>query len=297
MGFAASVVRALTRTMTQLRLASGSHAFDLEIQQCRFSFANLHGINPKWHSHSFYELMFVLDGNCLLDTKERPEILLAKGNFVLIHPNFSHRRYQNSPDMEMFSCTFKPTINLENSDGVFIQEILSQLDTIRIAPATARMSTYVADIKESAYLGHPCLTAVILAYLELFLLEALCQLQPGSRLSALSSRILEPDRQYQLVRQYIEENLSQALTAEAVAQHFHISAKQLNRMLLETSQTSVSGIIRDVRFQKIRTLLIDTDMSLSEIAEDTGFSNEYNMSRFFKEAEGMPPGMYRRSYR
>ncbi len=45
----------------------------------------------------------------------------------------------------------------------------------------------------------------------------------------------------------------------------------------------------------IRRLLKTTDMTLEHIAQLSGFTNAYNMSRAFKNREGMPPGEYRKS--
>ena len=45
----------------------------------------------------------------------------------------------------------------------------------------------------------------------------------------------------------------------------------------------------------IRRLLRTTDMTLDHIAQLSGFTNAYNMSRSFKKQEGMAPGEYRKT--
>ncbi len=43
--------------------------------------------------------------------------------------------------------------------------------------------------------------------------------------------------------------------------------------------------------------LLSTNMSMSEISEAIGMSNEYSFNRFFKRVEGMTPGRYRDAIR
>lgn len=52
--------------------------------------------------------------------------------------------------------------------------------------------------------------------------------------------------------------------------------------------------IRRLRLEYIRSLLVQTDLSVKEIALRCGFTYGENMDRFFRDAYGVPPAIYRK---
>lgn len=53
--------------------------------------------------------------------------------------------------------------------------------------------------------------------------------------------------------------------------------------------------IHEARLAHAKTLLVETTLSLQEIAETVGFGNALTMSRAFKKRYGMTPGAYRKT--
>ena len=51
------------------------------------------------------------------------------------------------------------------------------------------------------------------------------------------------------------------------------------------------------RLHEIELLLTTTDLTLGEIAEKTGWSDPFQLSRRFRSLYGIPPGEYRRKVR
>ena len=58
---------------------------------------------------------------------------------------------------------------------------------------------------------------------------------------------------------------------------------------------TVNQLKHNLQLEQIRQLLAETDSSLEEIAQASGFSDKYSMSKFFHKHEGMPPGKYRKA--
>lgn len=78
-----------------------------------------------------------------------------------------------------------------------------------------------------------------------------------------------------------------------------LRAVPLSRRMLETRFHAIVGRtpheeITRRRIEKIRQLLIQTDLTLAAIATRTGFQNVEYMSVAFRRAMSMPPGQYRR---
>ena len=52
--------------------------------------------------------------------------------------------------------------------------------------------------------------------------------------------------------------------------------------------------IHHVRIERVKELLANTDLRMSEVAERSGFSTPQRMATVFREVTGSSPGQYRR---
>lgn len=82
-----------------------------------------------------------------------------------------------------------------------------------------------------------------------------------------------------------------------VAEHVGISRRSLEQHF-ETSlgRTPVS-VMRQARLERIKDLLVSTDMPLSRIAEAAGLADSASLSRFFRRETGQTPSQFRRRSR
>lgn len=79
---------------------------------------------------------------------------------------------------------------------------------------------------------------------------------------------------------------------ESIAQHLHISPQTLRRHLREEGtsfQELKDQLRRDIAIYHLRR----ADLSLQQIAEQTGFSEPSAFHRAFKKWTGLTPGAYR----
>ncbi len=89
------------------------------------------------------------------------------------------------------------------------------------------------------------------------------------------------------VRAILEEGLS--LDLEAVAKHFGISSRQLRRHLANES-TSFRGIQLKLKFGRAQALL-QSGMSVSQVALQLGYTSQASFSRAFKKYTGKSPSL------
>lgn len=96
------------------------------------------------------------------------------------------------------------------------------------------------------------------------------------------------------VARYINASPCEAsLSFESLLAHFKVSERTLRRRFQETFGTSPRRYILDRRLRLATVLLKTTDMLLKDIAEKTGFQNEYYFSTCFKKRHGISPSEYR----
>ena len=74
----------------------------------------------------------------------------------------------------------------------------------------------------------------------------------------------------------------------------NLSNMQVNRKLKALTGKTPSGFIRSIRLQKAMELLQTTQLNISQIAYEVGFSDPYYFSRSFSEEYGRPPSVMRK---
>lgn len=89
---------------------------------------------------------------------------------------------------------------------------------------------------------------------------------------------------------YADENLSQQM----IADEFGRSANYLSYFFREQTGEKMSTYISNVRIEQASRLLRETDMSVKDIAQQTGFGSDLNFIRVFKKMRGITPGKYRK---
>ncbi len=109
-----------------------------------------------------------------------------------------------------------------------------------------------------------------------------------SRSAALTDDILN-----YLNEQYVNPNLC----ASSVAAVFSVSEKYIFRLVKEETGFALGKYIENIRMQKARELLTDTDINAAEICTMVGFQSITTFYKSFKRVFGVAPIAYRESLR
>lgn len=96
----------------------------------------------------------------------------------------------------------------------------------------------------------------------------------------LSEMELEP------ALQYMEEHLTESVTVARMADLCCMSVATFCRKFKDAEKQTMVEYINERRIEKVKYYLDQTDCSLTEIAEMTGFSNDNYLSRVFKKITG-----------
>jgi AraC-like DNA-binding protein len=91
--------------------------------------------------------------------------------------------------------------------------------------------------------------------------------------------------------QYSDPSLTNARLAEACS----LSEVYFRKLFGAHFGISPKQFIIDHRLRRASQLLTEARRSISEIAEATGFSNQYHFSRIFKARFGITPSEYRKA--
>ncbi len=102
----------------------------------------------------------------------------------------------------------------------------------------------------------------------------------------------EADGAHEVLR-YIRENLGQNITVSSLCAQFHTNRTTLTRRIKDLTGLSPMQYVSEERLNQSRADLLFTMLSLSELAEKYGFSDENYYIRSFKKRFGVTPLQYR----
>ncbi|GLU53544.1 helix-turn-helix domain-containing protein [Dyadobacter frigoris] len=94
---------------------------------------------------------------------------------------------------------------------------------------------------------------------------------------------------------YINTNLSENLTVADLAEKACQNADYFSRVFQDHTGSRPLSYIQQKRIEKSQFLILTTDLSLSQIASETGFESLSYFSRIFKNVTGQTPGSYGRN--
>lgn len=95
------------------------------------------------------------------------------------------------------------------------------------------------------------------------------------------------------VLQYVEENYNTALSTRDIAGRFFMNTSYFSKFFHEQMGCTFSNYLINVRVEKAKMMLTQTNMKLYDIAEAVGYTNVQYFSTIFKEKEGLTPSAFR----
>ncbi|WP_397452421.1 AraC family transcriptional regulator [Pseudomonas sp. NA-150] len=216
------------------------------------------------------------------------------GNFVLI--NFSQEfllpHLSCDPmDLEDVSLADAP----ELAPFRFQEHLDFILDDAEFAQVEALLQQ-MRELDQNRQLG----TGLMLKGYLLQLLGRICCLyeEPLRELSASKAEKRGRRDAMGRVSTYIREHIADPdLTLKDAAAAAFLSPNYLTHLLRKETGSTFSELVLERRMRLARTHLINGSKPVSHIAQMCGFADEAYFSRRFRQANGMPPGQFRRQHR
>lgn len=93
---------------------------------------------------------------------------------------------------------------------------------------------------------------------------------------------------------YIEAHISQELSLTDLAQEALVSPAHFSRVFKQTTGMGLTVYLNTKRMVKAKELLMQTDMTIAHIAEQTGYDSLTHFHRIFKKFVGTTPADFRK---
>lgn len=249
------------------------------------------------HIHSEFELLKMLDGHTEFYIYGK-EYRVEQGDIIFVNSRIPHStsiHKDSSAFFVQFHTDITPDdneihmskylsrfVNIANEDAVVFKHgtelnsgISHCLDNIREEYINRRLSF---DVFIKGYIYN------ILA----ILYRNKIIIHPESFFDTVSVKKIMP------VLEYIDANYSSQLTLPELSSIINVNEFYFCRLFKKTVNTPVVQYINFVRVCKAEKLLLSSDMSVSEIAFETGFSSVSYFNRTFKKYKFCTPGAYKK---
>lgn len=232
--------------------------------------------------HDDWTLYIVIDG-IFCSKFNNQEEMLQKGDLYIIPPFVKIERHVIEPITVHF-------IRFELDDTVQppfeIPTGKINLDDEARLESTLKM---FRDLSKIPYQDHE-------TYLTHLLFDILFQYHYERRFKNGAQTAVITDPIVADVVKYLKQNYAKKLYMKDIAAEFGISPSGLILKFRRATGMLPMRHLISIRISYAKRLLVDTSLSLAEIAAATGFENEYYFSTAFKKEAGLSPSKYRKMY-
>mgnify|MGYP002770674650 CR=1 FL=1 len=103
------------------------------------------------------------------------------------------------------------------------------------------------------------------------------------------------EQQFKRIERYMIVNINKNLTISDLSAHIGFSPITIKRICNRQAGCGAIHYFLTLKVKAAKSLIRETDMSLTQISENLGFANIHYFSRIFKKFTGMPPRQYAKS--
>ena len=256
------------------------------------------------HTHyhkDILELDIVLQGEFSQEL-DGQQIRLRPGDLLLIAPNIRHTARIYSDTGVVFTVMIYQKVIRDLMNSVDSEDNILRKFLLRILYSSScwpyllcrtgfdvDLAGLIIDLEENQEQYGPHVNSYMEAGLRLFLLRMLVrhetQIQTGREVTKNDSDILN-------IMDYIETNFK-TITLSALAESYSYSPNYLSGLIRKQYGKTFHDILTEVKMKKAADLLTTTDLTMSRIAEQTGFSDKSYFLKCFKKHFGMTPLEYK----
>lgn len=251
------------------------------------------------HIHENIELYQIAEGTCKMEIGNQL-IKCEKDDFILILPNIAHSFFLT----EKGNCRFKhihfspkafSKISLEKITGCpmdFLTSLTFSCDYFLHMKADETISYLFQKIVTVFRTG----TSFSASYSNLYLAELLLHIIEISEkdLSSYSKKHSEQNDYVSFALKYIQENYKEKIVIKDISDKLNISPSYLSKIFFNHMNMTLLSYINTYRMNQAVTLIANTDMTMTEIADKIGMNDSQHFSKLFKSTIGSTPCQYRK---
>ncbi len=241
---------------------------------------------PRPHSHSHYELYFLLSGKRIY-LFDDVSFTVSPRSLVVVPPKLRHMT--SGGDFERTLIRVFPQVLTAYQESV-LNELITQKTYQISSPAWETINDCFQQMftltENEPYYDDKMLS--LFSYI-LYLLEKDFKEQSPAPIEQKKFPVII----YQII-EYINQNYQKKISLEMIAEHFNYSVSYIKKQFKKYNSRSLYDYILVLRIEEAKHLLATTTKKMEKIAEECGFPSANYFSLIFKRKTGMSPLHYKR---
>ncbi len=256
----------------------------------------------KIETHDFWEIVYC-DKNEVYYTKDGNKGVLKEGEILFHKPNEMHSLFSNKIDgTNVFITSFESkseamrffedkiiSINntIKNYINIIINEGKNAFDLEKTNPDTKKM-----EINKNANLGSQ---QIIKNILEIMLISLLrYELNSNNLEVYFLSKEEYNKRITSLIKEFLHENIYNNVNIKTLEERLSYSRSYLFREFKKSTNLTIIEYFNNLKINEAKKLLLNSSLSVKEIAEELSFESSNYFIKLFKKLTGKTPKEYRK---
>lgn len=254
--------------------------------------------DPNWTHLSRlltdYELMVVVKGTLYIADGQR-EFTVKEGEYLLLAPGSDQHGYLHS-QCEFFWVHFSDSElllpqEMDSNSASFSDEIIAVPEHGVLNDTTVVWNQMRLLLKHHRLYDDPHIAAADT-------MVVLCLLQHQClRERPASQSVVKKDDLQGKILDYLNWHIHENIRVSQVATHLGYNEKYLSTLFTAMTGESIKHYILVQKMEIAKRQLTNTNVPITAIAANMGFSDSHNFSTAFKKIVGMSPREYRKEYR
>lgn len=271
---------------------------------------NVQHITPL-HHHDFVELTYVYEGTGHEIINGRKHIL-QPGTASFLLPHHMHEVHSSSPTkpVKKFCCMFDMQLLFGSAYDSQLAEQVYKIGTIlpSFTLFTGEMNERIhvalqqlySEYHDESQLGrNSMIRAKITEVMWLFIRSAGESAAVHLDQTTTHDEIKQNGKAapFWPLLQYVHLHYTEPMTLKQLATNFQVSVPYVSRAFKTYMGRSFLDYIHFLRIESAASMLLSTNMSIADIAAETGFESFRTFSRVFRDVKGQTPSEFRAQHK
>lgn len=253
----------------------------------------------RQHRHNFLEFSFVIEG-----TGEEAingiRHAMSAGTFTFVLPYQVHELFTTPGEtLRLYNCMFGMDLLMEQNGQLSLQELAEESADRPFVQLKGdeqcRMKNLIEDMYREYNSNHYWRDAM----LQLRLKEILIMFDRTRRAACGNVKVTHEanngnrSSSWPIIG-YIHRQYKEELTLSELSDRFAMSASRISEVIKQMTGQTFLHFLHDLRIRHACSLLASTELTVSEVALESGYGSYGTFSRVFRQTKGMAPKEYRR---
>ncbi|MEC0226324.1 AraC family transcriptional regulator [Paenibacillus alba] len=244
------------------------------------------------HLHNDFEICLLLKGNLTVYSKKEM-YQIHQNSIILFNPIQPHELHAHDGNALILSIqisnkfcqSYFPSMTNIAFDSVFVSALLSKEEHQLLTSILLEIT--ISYLNQDFGYELMCLSSLNRLFYHLL------KFAPYHIISD-EERIKNTNRFHRMNRilSYIEDNFSSKLLLSSIAERESLSLPYLSHFFKENLNTTFQDYLNQVRFEKAKKLITQTDKKLIDICLESGFSDARYLNKMFMKQFGCTPSQF-----